>query len=212
MVGVTLSFASSHLIAQIAHFTRSYSRFIFQAGSASEVAALQEIAWRCIPLTLPHPASGLPPLHPHLTYICWLNQKMGVWKATSLCGDFPAFTFKASPVLIQIQSCSLLLYFHLPCYDVTSLEPSCSIIRTLLSLKHDIFCRLNYELELEKSFSSSPCYTTKHHKNSYCLAKWPLEFHLEDLIYIKHLGINALILLTRCQGDVQNCVWCVRER
>lgn len=43
------------LIAQIASFSRSSLCFIFQAGSESEVAALQEIAWRCVSFTSPHP-------------------------------------------------------------------------------------------------------------------------------------------------------------
>lgn len=56
------------LMAQIAYFTRSSSCFIFPAGSESEVAALQEIAWRCIPLTLPHPCfwPPTPATLPHL--------------------------------------------------------------------------------------------------------------------------------------------------
>lgn len=56
------------VIAQIAHFTRSSSCFILQAGSESEEAALQEIAWRCILLTLPHPCfwTPTPASSPHL--------------------------------------------------------------------------------------------------------------------------------------------------
>lgn len=53
MFGFMLSFASSHSDSSDSLLYSSLC-FIFQAGSESEVAALQEIAWRCVSFTSPH--------------------------------------------------------------------------------------------------------------------------------------------------------------